>query len=84
MHKRQSQTPQVQWKNHNTYLYSAAVGEPENAVKPRKALLSEEELLVRKKRNKVYKVSKKASETSEQTLHKQEQNSKHIWQALEF
>jgi len=44
-----------------------------NAIKPRKALLSEEELLVRKERDKVCKVSRKASETREQTLHRQEQ-----------
>ena len=35
-----------------------AVGEPENAMKRRKALLSEEELLVRKERDKVRKASK--------------------------
>ena len=50
-----------------------AVGEPENVMKRRKALLSEEEL-VRKERGKVRKVSKRASETREQTLHRQEQN----------
>ena len=50
-----------------------AVGEPEKAVKPRKVLLSEEELLMRKERDKVRKASKKASETREQTWHKQEQ-----------
>ena len=49
-----------------------AVGEPENAMKHRKALLSEEELLVRKERDKVHKASKRASETREQTLHRQE------------
>ena len=42
-----------------------AVGEPENAMKCRKTLLSEEELLVR---DKVCKASKRASETREQTL----------------
>ena len=47
-----------------------SVGEPENVTKPRKALLSEEKLLVR---DKVRKVSKKASEIHEQTLHRQEQ-----------
>ena len=47
-----------------------AVGEPENAMKHRKALLSEEELLVGKERDKVRKVSKRASETREQTLHR--------------
>ena len=52
-----------------------AVGKPENAMKRRKALLSEEELLVR---DKVRKVSRKASETCEQTLHKQEQNQTHM------
>ena len=35
-----------------------AVGEPENAMKRRKALLSEEELLVTKERDKVRKASK--------------------------
>ena len=44
-----------------------AVGEPENAMKRRKALLSEEELLVRKERDKVREVSKRAPETREQT-----------------
>ena len=39
------------------------VGGPENALKRRKALLSEEELLVT--RDKVRKVSKRASETRE-------------------
>ena len=39
-----------------------AVREPENAIKCRKALLSEEEL-VRKERDKVHKASKRASET---------------------
>ena len=46
-------------------------------MKRRKALLlvlSEEELLVRKERDKVCKASKRASETHEQTLHRQEQN----------
>ena len=51
-----------------------AVGEPENGVKRRKALLSEEELLMGKERDKVRKASKRASETREQTLHRQEQN----------
>ena len=46
-----------------------AVWEPENAMKHRKALLSEEELLVTKERDKVCKASKRASETREQTLH---------------
>ena len=55
-----------------------AVVEPENAMKRRKALLSEEELLVRKERDKVRKVSNKASETREQTLHRQEQNRTHM------
>ena len=40
-----------------------AVWEPENAMKHRKALLSEEELLVTKERDKVRKASKRASET---------------------
>ena len=43
-------------------------------MKCRKALLSEEELLVR---DKVHKASKKASETHQQTVHKQEQNRTH-------
>ena len=42
-------------------------------MKRRKPLLSEEELLVRKERDKVRKTSKRASETCEQTLHRQEQ-----------
>ena len=49
---------------------TAAVGEPENAMKRRKTLLSEKELLVTKERDKVHKVSKRASETREQTLHR--------------
>ena len=44
-------------------------------MKHRKALLSEEELL---ERDKVRKVSKRASETHEQTLHRQEQNRTHL------
>ena len=55
-----------------------AVWEPENAMKRRKALLSEEELLVMKERDKVRKASKRASETCEQTLHRQEQNQTHL------
>ena len=55
-----------------------AVEEPENAMKHRKAFLSEEELLVRKERDKVCKASKRASETSEQTLHRQERNRTHM------
>ena len=47
-----------------------AVGEPENAMKRGKALLSEEGLLVEKERDKVRKRSKSASETREQTLHR--------------
>ena len=43
--------------------WCTAVGEPENAMKHRKALLSEEELLVR---DKVRKASKRASETCAQ------------------
>ena len=46
-------------------------------MKRRKALLlvlCEEELLVRKEKDKVHKVSKRASETREQSLHRQEQN----------
>ena len=55
-----------------------AVWEPENAMKHRKALLSEEELLVTKERDKVRKASKRVSETREQTLHRQEQNQTHL------
>ena len=44
----------------------------------RKALLSEEELLVTKERDKVCKASKRVSETCEQTLHRQEQNQTHL------
>ena len=44
-----------------------AVGEPENKLKRRKTLLSEEELLVRKEGDKVPEVSKRAPETREQT-----------------
>ena len=51
-----------------------AIGEPESAMKHRNALLSEEELLVTKERDKVRKASKRASETRDQTLHRQEQN----------
>ena len=43
-----------------------------------KTLLSEEELLVTKERDKVRKVSKRVSETCEQTLHRQEQNRTHL------
>ena len=56
----------------------SALGEPENAMKCRKVLLSEEELLVTKQRDKVHKASKRASETREQTLHRQEQNRTHL------
>ena len=52
--------------------------EPKNIMKLRKALLSKEELLVTKERDKVCKASKRASETHEQTLHRQEQNQTHI------
>ena len=56
-----------------------AVWEPENAMKCIKALLSEEELLVTKERDKGHKASKRASETREQTLHTgQEQNQTHL------
>ena len=55
-----------------------AVGEPENAMKRRKALLPEEGLLVGKESDKVRKTSKRASETREQTLHRQEQNRTHL------
>ena len=44
-----------------------AVGEPENELKRRKTLLSEEELLARKEGDKVRKASKRAPETREQT-----------------
>ena len=44
-------------------------------MKRRKALVSEEELLVR---DKVNKASKRASETREQTLHRQKQNGTHM------
>ena len=47
-------------------------------MKCRKALLCKEEFLVRKERDKVCKSSKRASETCEQTLHKQEQNRTHL------
>ena len=43
-------------------------------MKHRKALLSKEELLVTKERDKVRKASKRAPETREQTLLRQEQN----------
>ena len=58
--------------------WCTAVGEPESTMKRRKALLSEEELLLRKERDKARKVSKRASETCEQTLHRQEQNQTHM------
>ena len=58
---------------------ATAVGAPENATdKRRKALLSEEDLLVTKERDKVHKASKRVSETHEQTLHRQEQNQTHL------
>ena len=46
-------------------------------MKRTKALLSEEELLVTKERDKP-KVSTRASETREQALHRQEQNQTHL------
>ena len=46
--------------------------------KNRKALLSEEDLLVAKERDKVRKASKRVSETREQTLHRQVQNQTHL------
>ena len=52
-----------------------AVGESKNAMKCRKALLSEKELLVR---DKVCKVSRRTSEAYEQNLHRQEQNRTHM------
>ena len=58
--------------------WCTAVGKPENAIKCRKALLSEEELLVMKERDKVCKASKRASETRDQSLHWQEQNQTHL------
>ena len=57
---------------------ATAVGKPENAMKRRKALLSEEELL-RKERDKVRKASKRASKTHEQTSYRQEQNRTHTY-----
>ena len=57
---------------------ATAVEEPENAMKRRKALLSEEELLVTKERDKDHKASKRASETRDHTLHRQEQNRTHL------
>ena len=57
--------------------WCTTVGKPENAMKRRKALLSEK-LLVTKERDKVHKTSKRASETREQNLHKQEQNQTHL------
>ena len=45
------------------------VGEPENTMNRRKALLSKVELLVTKERDKVCKASKRASETCKQTEH---------------
>ena len=59
---------------HSVIVLLLHVGEPENAMKRRKALLSEEELLVTKEREKVRKASKRASETREQALHRREQN----------
>ena len=53
-------------------------GKPDNTMRRRKALLSEEELLVTKEGDKVCKVSKRASETHEQALHRQEQNRTHL------
>ena len=55
---------------HERKAQCTAVGEPENAMKRRKALLSEEGLLVGQERDKVRKTSKRASETHEQTLHR--------------
>ena len=52
------------------------VGEPENTMKRRKALLSEEQLIVAKET--VCKASKRASATCEQTLHRREQNRTHL------
>ena len=53
----------------------------ENVMKHRKALLSEEQLLVTKERDIVRKASKRASETHEQTLHRQEHNQTHLARA---
>ena len=47
-------------------VWCTAVGEPENVMKRRKALLSGEELLGTKERDKVRKASKRASEICEQ------------------
>ena len=44
-----------------------AIGEPENAMK-------RERVIVTKERDKVHEVSKRASETRDQTLHRQERN----------
>ena len=61
---------------HRRQGHCITVGEPENTMKHRKGLLSVEELIVTK--DKVRKVSKRASETREQTLHRQEQNRRHL------
>ena len=63
---------------HSRQGHCITVGEPENTMKRRKGLLSVEELIVTKERDKVRKVSKRASETREQTLHRQEQNRRHL------
>ena len=54
--------------------WCTAVGEPENTMKCRKALVSEQELLVTKARDKVRKASKRVSEAHEQASHRQQQN----------
>ena len=57
---------------------STAVGEPENAMKRRKALLSEEELLVTKERDKV-RVRELLKHVSR--LRTGKNKTEHIWQA---
>ena len=54
-----------------------AVGEPENAMKRRKALLPEEGLLVGKESDKVRKTSERASETREQVRTEPNTSGKH-------
>jgi len=57
-----------------------AVGEPENTVKPRKALLSEEELSVRKETKSIKRVRKLLKHVSRLCTGKN-RNGEHIWQA---
>ena len=56
------------------------VGEPENTMKHRKALLSEEELLVRKERDKVCKVRELLKHVSRLDC-TGKNRTEHIWQA---